>query len=227
MRNLSPEQKEKRTLEPIELPEPLRLLCTCVADTFSTIRYLGPLRDDPKPVYAIASSADPSDIGIKGEYTAAVLDLYSSQQVDFIAPGNVNAPVTKVNLRDAVLAWLEYFEIAEAFSTREEGKLGHRLAVRPKGTRNELDLTNVGVGVSQVLPIVVMSLISDPGSTLLFEQPELHLHPKVQSFLADFFLAVTRTGRQCLVETHSEYLINRLRLRASLNRRQLVQYKTK
>jgi predicted ATPase len=74
-------------------------------------------------------------------------------------------------------------------------------------------LMNVGVGVSQVLPTLVMSLLAPPGSTLVLEQPELHLHPRVQSILGDFFLGIAATGKQCLVETHSEHLINRARRR--------------
>src|SRR5208282_2117140 len=68
---------------------------------------------------------------------------------------------------------------------------------------------------SQVLPILVMSLLADRDTTLIFEQPELHLHPKVQTRLADFFLSIVLMGKQCLIETHSEYLINRLRYRAA------------
>jgi hypothetical protein len=60
-----------------------------------------------------------------------------------------------------------------------------------------------------------LGLISAPGSLLLFEQPELHLHPDVQAALGDFFLALSRSGRQLIVETHSEYLVNRLRRRAA------------
>lgn len=75
------------------------------------------------------------------------------------------------------------------------------------------DLIHVGVGVSQVLPIVVSLLMSGNDDVLIFEQPELHLHPKIQSRLCDLFLAITSSGRQCIVETHSEYIINRLRLR--------------
>lgn len=77
------------------------------------------------------------------------------------------------------------------------------------------DLTHVGVGVSQVLPIVVSCLLARPDTLLIFEQPELHLHPKVQTLLADFFLAMSMLGKQCILETHSEYLINRLRFRAA------------
>jgi predicted ATPase len=59
----------------------------------------------------------------------------------------------------------------------------------------------------------VMCLRAEPGDVVLIEQPELHLHPAPQQGLADFLLAMSMSGRQIIVETHSEYLINRLRLR--------------
>ena len=74
-------------------------------------------------------------------------------------------------------------------------------------------LTNVGVGVSQLLPVIVLCLYSQPGQVVLLEQPELHLHPALQQKLADFLLAMSKSGRQIIVETHSEYLITRLRMR--------------
>jgi predicted ATPase len=77
----------------------------------------------------------------------------------------------------------------------------------------KIDLTNVGVGVSQLLPVVVSCLLADPDSVILLEQPELHLHPAVQQRLADFLLACAKSGRQLIVETHSEYIVSRLRLR--------------
>ncbi|RMH40451.1 MAG: DUF3696 domain-containing protein, partial [Gammaproteobacteria bacterium] len=57
--------------------------------------------------------------------------------------------------------------------------------------------------------------LAPEGTVFLLEQPELHLHPKVQAILADFFLGLTRVGKQVIVETHSEYLINRLRRRVA------------
>jgi predicted ATPase len=74
-------------------------------------------------------------------------------------------------------------------------------------------MAHVGTGVSQVLPILVLGLLSQFDDTIVIEHPELHLHPRVQSRLADFFLFLALTGRQVLVETHSEYIINRLRHR--------------
>jgi len=209
---------EQYGLEYVAPPGEIGMLVASVGDVFGNIRYLGPLRDDPKPVYGIASSADPSDVGVKGEFTAAVLDLYSEQLVRCTLPTDFLGQPRSYPLKKVVQDWLHYFGLAEAVVTSEEGKLGHSLWVRPAGISRDVDLTNVGVGVSQVLPIVVMSLMAEPGSVLLFEQPELHLHPRVQSRLGDFFLAMSRTGRQCVVETHSEYLINRLRLRVAESR---------
>jgi predicted ATPase len=116
---------------------------------------------------------------------------------------------------DAVTAWLRHFALLESVTTQPAGKLGHSIFVRTHSVPGDQDLTNVGVGVSQVLPILVMSLLADEGSTLIFEQPEIHLHPRVQSLLADFFISLIATGKQCIVETHSEYLINRVRLRVA------------
>jgi predicted ATPase len=82
-----------------------------------------------------------------------------------------------------------------------------------EGVSRELNMTAVGVGVSQVLPVLVMGLAADPGTVLLLEQPELHLHPAVQQRLGDFLLACSRTGRQVIVETHSDHLVTRLRRR--------------
>jgi predicted ATPase len=58
-----------------------------------------------------------------------------------------------------------------------------------------------------------MTLLAESPCLLIFEQPELHLHPKVQARLADFFLSAALLGKQCLLETHSEYLVERFRRR--------------
>ena len=97
--------------------------------------------------------------------------------------------------------------------SKDMGKLGHELKVALANSDGKHDLTHVGVGVSQVLPILVMCLLAEADSALVFEQPELHLHPKVQTLLGDFFLSVALCNKQCIVETHSEYLIDRLRFR--------------
>lgn len=182
------------------------------------LRYLGPLRADPRPLYPLQALGSPTDVGPKGEQTAAVLHLNAKRKVKSINSLNFKespsgADIQDVTLAEAVGDWLSYLGIAEDFETIEKGKLGHELRVRTPGTADFQDLTNVGVGVSQVLPIVVTCLLAAPGSTIILEQPELHLHPAVQARLADFFIAMILMKKQCIIETHSEHLIERIRFR--------------
>jgi predicted ATPase len=82
-------------------------------------------------------------------------------------------------LPKAVLDWLDYMGVASDIKTVDKGKLGYELKVVTGNSGALHDLTHVGVGVSQVLPILVQSLLAEKGSTLIFEQPELGLHPRV------------------------------------------------
>lgn len=186
------------------------------------LKYLGPLRDEPKPVYPLEGAVDPKDIGFKGEHTAAVLEVNKNTKINYVPTRNfadsLSAPIIEsAPLIIAVLDWLEYMGIAKGVKTFDKGTLGHELKVATLGSAFLHDLTHVGVGVSQVLPILVLSLLAEQGSTLIFEQPELHLHPRVQTRLADFFMSMTMLNKQCIVETHSEYLINRLRYQAAVS----------
>ncbi len=181
-----------------------------------SVKYLGPLRDEPKPIYPLIGSADPSDIGLKGENTASVFDIHKETIINYIKPEWFESDLQKKEvvedtLENAVFEWLSYMGVAKSVVTSDKGKLGHEMKITTQGSESEHELTHVGVGVSQVLPILVLSLLAEEDSCLIFEQPELHLHPKVQTRLADFFSSMLYLNKQCIVETHSEYLINRLR----------------
>jgi predicted ATPase len=185
------------------------------------VKYLGPLREEPKARYPLQNTADPQDVGLHGEHTAAVLHRYRYTEVQYLPSANFSAHSTdtetkRTYLQDAVFDWLAYLDVAKKVDTSDEGKFGFGLRVTMEGSTVPHDLTHVGVGVSQVLPIVVMCLLAGGNTTVILEQPELHLNPKVQTRLADFFLSMAMLRKQCLIETHSEYLINRLRLRAVL-----------
>ena len=190
----------------------------------SQIFYLGPLRDDPRTIYAIPPLPNQRDVGLKGEYTAAMLEIHQNLIMDYPLP----PPLEKFNgkykfvrggkLGDAVQVWLDRMGLAESFNTTMTSKVGYQLEVRPEGVKQDLDLMSLGVGVSQVLPTIVMALLAPKDSVLILEQPEVHLHPKVQSVLGDFFLGIVGCGKQCIVETHSEHLINRIRRRIAESR---------
>ena len=139
------------------------------------VKYLGPLRDEPRPLYPLESLANTTDVGFKGEHTAAVLDLNRDRFVTTIdaakfQKGNKFEAV-QMRLGAAVSGWLSYLGVAESVVTTDRGKIGHELQVNTVEIGKAHDLTNVGVGVSQVLPIVVMALLGKRGSLLIFEQP--------------------------------------------------------
>lgn len=188
--------------------------------------YLGPLRDDPRVLYRPPSQSDSLSVGLKGEFTAAMLDLHRNRLVRYPAPpadglgGEFGFP--EGTLLEALTFWLRRMGLLDSVATEEAPKAGHRLIVTSPGLRMPLDLTSVGVGVSQILPTLVQALLAPPDSVLIFEQPELHLHPRMQSVLGDFFLGLALMGKQCLIETHSEHLINRLLLRVVESRGELL-----
>lgn len=195
------------------------LASTYLSMVFSrSIKYLGPLRNEPLAVYPSIGQIEPTNIGLKGEFTAAVLHINKNKRIKYSSPveendGKIYFQKKEATLIEACTEWLSYLGVVKEVLTKDKGKLGYEIYVRSNPLENWQDLTHVGVGVSQVLPIITMSLLSEPDDILIFEQPELHLHPKVQSRLCDFFLCISQFDRQCIIETHSEYLINRLRLR--------------
>lgn len=211
-------QKRLRESEPefniitVPIPEPFDTAVNMVSTFFSRdIKYLGPLREEPRLVYALPFSGDPTDVGLKGEYTAAVLNANKNIEVSYWDPEKED--IIKAPLRQAVNYWVRHLGIADSVEVEEAGKLGHIIAVEEAGIPKYLDLTNVGVGVSQVLPILVSGLLAKEGSVLCYEQPEIHLHPKIQAGIADFFLGLIHCQKRCIVESHSEYLVNRIRRR--------------
>ena len=201
-----------------ELPAEIERSTVALRAELSTVRYLGPLRVQPAPIYPVATTLGSEDVGPSGEWTASVLDSYKSKVIEYVSPKPLplrtrTVRTSSATLMQAVTEWMHYLGVADQVATTDRGSLGHELTVVTSTAGKSVPLTHVGVGVSQCLPVVVSLLLAGGGTMTLLEQPELHLHPAVQSRLGDFLLAMSISGRQCLVETHSEYLINRLRLR--------------
>lgn len=171
------------------------------------VLYLGPLRDDPRVAYPLGHTVRALPVGEKGEFTAAYLRENHRARIRYGRPDGIQSSDL---LPAAVDRWCEHLGIATRIQVTPQGKLGHQLGLLVGGS--ERDPTAIGVGASQLLPVVVMVLGAPEGAVVLLEQPELHLHPKVQSRLADFLL-YARPKIRIVVETHSEYLLTRLRLR--------------
>ena len=90
-----------------------------------------------------------------------------------------------------------------------------QLQVRKSGGRSKgpwRNLIDVGYGVSQVLPVITELLRPDAPDVFLLQQPEVHLHPSAQAALGSLFCQVAARGRQLIVETHSDHLLDRVRI---------------
>ncbi|MBU2693463.1 hypothetical protein CCO04_00050 [Pimelobacter sp. 30-1] len=176
----------------------------------SRVQYLGPLRDEPRVVWNHWNElARGLPVGTRGEYSAAVLSRFGTSTTKHRDPDGIQREEMLV---DAVNRWISYLEIGDNVAARSHGKLGVGFDLRVDG--HIRDLTSVGVGVSQTLPLLVGVLASPDDSVFIVEQPELHLHPSVQARLADF-MVTARPDLALIVETHSEAFITRIRRRAA------------
>lgn len=183
-----------------------------ITDTLiDTIRYVGPLRAEPHAVQSFSPTGQPDDVGPRGEYAAVVFAANREKVIEFWHPGTLN--VETATLEEAMDIWLRYLGVADHVSTKEAAVPGVAWRVRTTPKTGDRPLHAVGVGVSQLLPILVSGLLSARKTILIYEQPELHLHERPQARLGDFFYGLTLLGKQVLVETHSGILISQLRYR--------------
>lgn len=176
--------------------------------------HLGPLREEPRNLYVTDLPSTPQDVGKRGERAITCLRQFGAALLLSPIPGAFPLRVDQTTLLDATSAWGRYLGLFGGLDVDSSTKYGTicRVTGRTDDAQIQSDLTNVGVGVSQLLPVLVLCLAAPPGSIVLIEQPELHLHPSVQTRLAEFFAAMILTGRQILIETHSEHLLGKIRL---------------
>ena len=173
---------------------------TIITSLFSHICYVGPLRIKPEPIISYSNS-NFRDVGINGLYTRFI--LHNLRDV------KVNA---KETLLEATRRWIcDELKLADSIETIKDGTNSYRVVLMNHGV--EVDLCHMGLGVSQVLPIIVQGLLTPIGGLFVVDSPEVHMHPSVQAGLVDFFLSLIKNGRKVIVETHSDHMITRLRRR--------------
>ncbi len=173
--------------------------------------YLGPLRAYPERQYPW-SGAQPEDMGRAGDQAVNAI-LASRDRGLTISRGQGKKRAT---LEEYVAWWLRELGLIESFRVEPiaEGGQLYRVLVRKTPKAAEVLVTDVGFGVSQILPVLVLCFYVPEGSTVILEQPEIHLHPFVQAGLADVFIdAWRKRGIQILLESHSEHLLRRLQRR--------------
>ncbi len=178
---------------------------------FKRLYHLGPLREYPQRIYPW-SGAEPDDMGQRGERVIHAM-LAAREWGKYIDPGKHKR---KRTLDEQIALWLKTLGLIESFSVKQIATNSNLYEVRVRKSRTspEVLITDVGFGVSQVLPVLVLCYYVPEGSVVVLEQPEIHLHPLVQSGLADVFIDAIKTrGIQILLESHSEHLLRRLQRR--------------
>lgn len=179
-----------------------------ISSQYMQIRYIAPLRESPKRRYVADKSV--SSVGIFGENAAILLkNKFFKDWNGIIAPDsedNVDTLLDGYNLykfQNIFKSWLKYFELGNIWLDKKQQEI-------IKIKINNSNVIDVGFGVSQVLPMLVEGIYMPPEQTLILEQPEIHLHPKMQMRIADFLLSLAMQNKQIIVETHSDHFINRL-----------------
>ena len=115
------------------------------------------------------------------------------------------------SLDEQIPTWLQRLDLIDSYRLNpvSGSDRDYEFLVRKYKGGPEVRLTDVGFGVSQVLPVLVLCYYVPEGSILILEQPEAHLHPKVQSELADLLIEVVKNRKlQIILESHSEHLLN-------------------
>jgi predicted ATPase len=180
-------------------------------ELFDNIYYLGPLREYPNRLY-IWAGEQTETVGNRGERAVAAL-LSSRNQPPTIEIAS-NQP--KRTVEEHVAHWLKELGLIYSFKVQPIAPNRKEYEVRIQRTAESASvfLTDVGFGVSQILPVLVLLFYVPEGSTVILEQPEIHLHPAVQAGLADVFIdAIKRRKVQIILESHSEHLLQRLQRR--------------
>jgi len=169
------------------------------------IKYIKAFRMDD---YIEGSKSLKNNLGLSGEYTAEVIHKYSNNPVDFqFDTGGELLTFSKI-----FDYWISQL-LGENYRIRSSSldKDKFKITVHEVKSGHEFSLNQVGFGISQILPIITLLLTSKRNEIILIENPEVHLHPKLQSLFVDLCIFILGSGRKLVIETHSEHIINRLR----------------
>ncbi|EPF0271970.1 DUF3696 domain-containing protein [Escherichia coli] len=186
---------------------------------FRSLYYLGPLRIKPSRLYPW-SGIRPESVGFAGENTISAILSAKERKIGLGYRKTAKPFEEIIALKLKEMGLIDDFIVKPISENRQE----YEVKVCTKGSRSWVDLPDVGFGISQVLPVLVQCFYAPSGSVILMEQPEIHLHPKAQSVLADVLIDVIRSKEngtdrniQLIIETHSEHFLRRLQRRIAEN----------
>jgi len=184
-------------------------------ELMKSVFHVGPLREYPDRTY-LWSGEQHQHVGQRGE--RAVEAILAAKDRRF----NWKPRQATKSLDRLVAEKLERMGLIHSFEVRQiaKGRKEYEVLLQTHPKLPQVKLTDVGFGLSQVLPVIVECFCTPPRSVVIFEQPEIHLHPKVQSDLADVFVDAIHAREngqernvQFIIESHSEHFLRRLQRR--------------
>jgi predicted ATPase len=174
------------------------------APNFNHIHYVSADRLGPQDIYSKSTVKRFPSVGSQGEFTANILDKMKEHLVnDKLCLGNYG----KI-LSNQVAEWLNKIFDGGNVEIRSSTNNWLEILFNTSSSKDRFKSTNVGFGYSSILPIVVSGLIAKEGEILIVENPEIHLHPKAQSRIAQFLAQVSSCGVQVFIESHSDHILN-------------------
>ncbi len=199
-------EKTKDYLRALPVSLLTRLVSSVLRGLDRDFFYTGPLRRSPSRSYG--RTAHLLSVGPAGEHTPSVLANLKSRAAK---ERSKERPQSK--RLDQLNKWVEAIFPGCHIESKAVEELVRLEIVRSDGGREVI--SDVGFGISQVLPILVQAAVMPADTTLLIEQPELHLHPSAQTKFAEVIADASNSGRRFLIETHSEHFVRGLQLAVS------------
>lgn len=182
---------------------------------FRSICYLGPLRTKTERLYSW-TGMEPESVGYAGENTVAAILAARNRKISLGYRKTAKPFEQIIAMKLKEMSLIEEFKVSPISEQRQE----YEVKIRTKGSKDWVDLPDVGFGISQVLPVLVQCFYAPANSIIIMEQPEIHLHPNAQSALADVMINVINSREngkdrniQLIIETHSEHFLRRLQRR--------------
>lgn len=183
------------------------------------VHYVSADRSGPKNYYESETLGHFVSVGALGENTVNVLHHKGADMIDptlfkkFCRFSDLREDETGKTIEDHVIFWMEkIFQGAKVKVEPIKDVELLKLRISSESDTPYFKPTNVGYGFSYSLPIIVAGLVAKPGEILIIENPEAHLHPYAQSILAKFLSLVGASGVQVFIESHSEHILNGLRI---------------
>ncbi len=172
-------------------------LAYSIEETLPELIHVPGLRGNPERSYPV-SGVGRAFPGTFENYVASVISKWQSEGQDGL--------VRLLSLQLEHLGLTARVQAKPINDAQVELRVG-RLAQPTDDEDDFVNIADVGIGVSQTLPVLVALLVAKPGQLVYIEQPELHLHPRAQSAMAEVIADAARRGVRVVIETHSSLLI--------------------